>query len=236
MIVAPAAGSERSTLPGITRTGTPLVLIDRMLDVDCDQVGPENVTSARMLTEHLLDLGHRRIAVVRGIPGISSTTERFDGYVAALEGRGIGLDPSLVVEGESSTDVAEREVRALLASPNRPTALVSMNNAMTIGTLKAVRSLGLSIPRDVAFVCYDDFEWSDLFEPKLTAQGRTSRPSVPLPPNCCCDAFARRTGRRSASGCRRCSTTAVPADAAERSQTRAKRSPTPILPSVITSR
>jgi LacI family transcriptional regulator len=172
MIVAPAAGSERSTLPGITRTGTPLVLIDRTLDVDCDQVGPENVTSARMLTEHLLDLGHRRIAVVRGIPGISSTTERFDGYVAALAGQGIGLDPSLVVEGESSTDVAEREVRALLASPKRPTALVSMNNAMTIGTLKAVRSLGLSIPRDVAFVCYDDFEWSDLFEPKLTAAGQ----------------------------------------------------------------
>ncbi|BBX67500.1 LacI family DNA-binding transcriptional regulator [Mycolicibacterium psychrotolerans] len=172
MIVAPAAGSERSTLPGIARTGTPLVLIDRMLDVDCDQVAPENTTSARMLTEHLLDLGHRRIAVVRGIPGISSTTERFDGYVAALTDRGIGVDAALVVEGESSTDVAEREVRALMASANRPTALVSMNNAMTIGTLKAVRSLGLSIPGDVAFVCYDDFEWSDLFDPKLTAAGQ----------------------------------------------------------------
>ena len=64
--------------------------------------------------------------------------------------------------------VAE-EVRALMAGPDRPTALVSMNNAMTIGTLKAVRSLGLSIPTDVAFACYDDFEWSDLFEPQLTA-------------------------------------------------------------------
>ncbi len=172
MIVAPAAGSEHSTLPGIARTGTPLVLIDRMLDVECDQVGPENVTSAQALTEHLLDLGHRRIAVVRGIPGISSTTERFDGYVAALAGRGIAPDPALIVEGRSSTDEAEHEVRALMASANRPTALVSMNNAMTIGTLKAVRSLGLSIPADVAFVCYDDFEWSDLFEPKLTAAGQ----------------------------------------------------------------
>ena len=56
-----------------------------------------------------------------------------------------------------------------MSGENRPTALVSLNNAMTIGTLKAVRSLGLSIPADVAFVCYDDFEWSDLFEPKLTA-------------------------------------------------------------------
>lgn len=172
MIVAPAAGSEHSTLPGIARTGTPLVLIDRMLDVDCDQVGPENAASAQMLTEHLLDRGHRRIAVVRGIPGISSTTERFDGYVAALASRGIALDPTLVLEGRSSTDDAEREVRALMASANRPTALVSMNNAMTIGTLKAVQHLGLSIPDDVAFVCYDDFEWSDLFSPRLTAAGQ----------------------------------------------------------------
>ncbi|KUI22269.1 LacI family DNA-binding transcriptional regulator [Mycobacterium sp. GA-2829] len=169
MIVAPAAGSERITLPEIIGTGTPLVLIDRGVDVGSDQVGAENFSSARLLTEHLLDLGHRRIAVVRGLAGISSTTERFEGYATALTDRGIAVDSALVLDGESSTDVAEREVRALMAGENRPTALVSLNNAMTIGTLKAVRSLGLSIPTDLAFVCYDDFEWSDLFEPKLTA-------------------------------------------------------------------
>lgn len=169
MIVAPSAGSERITIPEITRTRTPLVLIDRGLDVECDQVGPENFSSARTLTEHLLDVGHRRIAVVRGLAGISSTTERFDGYATALTERGIAVDPDLILDGDSNTDVAEREVHALMSGDGRPTALVSLNNAMTIGTLKAVRSLGLSIPTDVAFVCYDDFEWSDLFEPKLTA-------------------------------------------------------------------
>jgi LacI family transcriptional regulator len=169
MIVAPAAGSERVTLPEITRTGTPLVLIDRSVDVGSDQVGPENFSSARSLTEHLLDLGHRRIAVVRGLAGISSTTERFDGYSTALADRGIAVDAALVLDGDSNTDVAEREVHSLMSGENRPTALVSLNNSMTIGTLKAVRRRGLSIPADVAFVCYDDFEWSDLFEPKLTA-------------------------------------------------------------------
>ncbi|MCV7132384.1 LacI family DNA-binding transcriptional regulator [Mycobacterium hodleri] len=169
MIVAPAAGSERVTLPTIAKTKTPLVLIDRGVDVGSDQVGPENVESARSLTEHLLDLGHRRIGVVRGLAGISSTTERFDGYSAALAARGLAVDPALVLDGASSTDVAEREVYALLSGADRPTALVSLNNSMTIGSLKAVRRLGLSIPADVAFVCYDDFEWSDLFEPRLTA-------------------------------------------------------------------
>ncbi|WP_242456100.1 LacI family DNA-binding transcriptional regulator [Mycolicibacterium sp. P1-18] len=169
LIVAPAAGSERVTLPTIARTRTPLVLIDRGVDVGSDQVGPENVDSARSLTEHLLDLGHRRIGVLRGLAGISSTTERFDGYAAALASRGVAVDPALVLEGGSNTDVAERAVSTLMSGPDRPTALVSLNNSMTIGALKAVRRLGLSIPADVAFVCYDDFEWSDLFEPRLTA-------------------------------------------------------------------
>lgn len=169
MIVAPAAGSERVTLPEITRTATPLVLIDRGVDVGCDRVVPENFASAKGLTEHLLELGHRRIGVVRGLAGITSTIERFDGYCAALADRGIAVDPALVADGESNTDVAEREVASLMSRTDRPTALVSLNNAMTIGTLKAVRALGLSIPGDVAFSCYDDFEWSDLFEPRLTA-------------------------------------------------------------------
>jgi len=169
MIVAPAAGSERASLPEIARAGTPLVLIDRGADIESDQVGPENESSAKALTDHLLDIGHTRVGVVRGLAGISSTTERFDGYVAALSDRGIDLDASLIVDGESNTEAAERGVYALMSGADRPTALVSMNNAMTIGTLKAIRRLGLSIPGDVAFVCYDDFEWSDLFEPKLTA-------------------------------------------------------------------
>ncbi|WP_242640294.1 MULTISPECIES: LacI family DNA-binding transcriptional regulator [Rhodococcus] len=169
MILAPAAGSESTTIPEIVRSGTPLVLIDRMLDLPCDQVGPENDASAYELTAHLLDAGHRRIAIVRGIEGISSTNERFDGYARALADRGVDLDPGLILDGRSNVEVAEMHVRALMSSSNRPSALVSMNNSMTIGSLKAVRALGLSIPQDLAFVCYDDFEWSDLFEPRLTA-------------------------------------------------------------------
>jgi len=169
MIVAPAADSERVTLPAIHGTGTPLVLIDRGVDLGCDQVGPENFSSAQSLTEHLLARGHRRVGVVRGLTGISSTNERFAGYAAALTDRGIAVDSALVLDGASNTDVAEREVHALMSRTDRPTALVSLNNAMTIGSLKALRGLGLAIPSDVAFVCYDDFEWSDLFDPKLTA-------------------------------------------------------------------
>ncbi|WP_338892000.1 LacI family DNA-binding transcriptional regulator [Rhodococcus sovatensis] len=175
LILAPAAGSERVTIPNILASNTPLVLLDRALDIDCDYVGTENYTSAYDLTAHLLDRGHSRVAVVRGLVGISSTTERFDGYAAALADRGIALDPVLVLEGNSSVEAAETEVRRLMAGPDRPTALVSMNNSMTIGSLKAARSLSLSIPEDLAFACYDDFEWSELFEPRLTASAQDVR-------------------------------------------------------------
>jgi len=172
IIVAPSADAERDTIPTIQANGTPFVLIDRGVEIPCDQVAPENVESAARLTDHLLDLGHRRIAVVRGLAGITSSTERADGFLRAMADRGVDVDPRYVLDGHSRVDAAEHAVREVLSAPDRPTAIVSLNNSMTIGTVKATRALGLDIPSDVALVSYDDFEWSDLFEPRLTAAGQ----------------------------------------------------------------
>lgn len=172
IIVAPSADAERKTIPTIQANGTPFVLIDRGVEIPCDQVAPENVESAARLTDHLLDLGHRRIAVVRGLAGITSSTERVDGFFRAMADRGVEVDPRYVLDGHSRVDDAEHAVRAVLSAPDRPTAIVSLNNSMTIGTVKTARALGLDIPSDVALVSYDDFEWSDLFEPRLTAAGQ----------------------------------------------------------------
>lgn len=169
IIVAPAVGSETITIPLILATGTPLVLIDRNADADCDQVTPENVDSAYTLTKHLIELGHERIAVVTGLPGLASTQERYAGYAKALAEHGIELDNQLVLNGGSKKEIAQEVVARLFSQARHPSALVVMNNAMTIGALKALQSLSLRIPTDVAFVSYDDFEWSGLFEPKLTA-------------------------------------------------------------------
>lgn len=172
IIVAPSADAERKSIPTIQANGTPFVLIDRGVEIPCDQVAPENVESAARLTEHLLDLGHRRIAVVRGLAGITSSTERVDGFFRAMADRGLAIDPRHVLDGHSRVDDAEHAVSEVLSAPDRPTAIVSLNNSMTIGTVKAARALGLNIPSDVALVSYDDFEWSDLFEPRLTAAGQ----------------------------------------------------------------
>lgn len=172
LILAPAAGAEHGSLPLVLRSTTPLVLIDRYADVECDQIAPENVEPARRLTEHLADLGHRRVAVVAGLGGLHSTVERLSGWTAAVEARGLDRDPALVVHGASNQVGAHDGVLQLFSRPDRPSAVVVLNNAMTIGTLRALRELGLVVPDDVALVCYDDFEWADLFSPRLTAMAQ----------------------------------------------------------------
>lgn len=169
LLLAPTRDSRTTTIPRIAETGTPLVLIDRFLDVDCDQVASEGFRPAYEITEHLVELGHRRIAVLTGVGSASSTQERLDGFTAALEAHGIELDPRLVADGASNTDVAHQALLRVLDLDERPTALVTLNNSMTIGAMRAVRDRGVRVPDDLALVCFDDFEWADLFQPRLTA-------------------------------------------------------------------
>jgi LacI family transcriptional regulator len=169
VLLAPSARAVDSALPFLRSAGMPTVLLDRFADVELDQVAPENEDATASLVDHLADLGHSRVAMVTGLPGLHSTIERLAGYRRVVRERGLDDDPSLVLAGDSEVTTAERAVLGAFASPDPPSAVVIGNNAMTIGVLKALRTLGLRIPGDVAVVCYDDFEWADLFEPRLTA-------------------------------------------------------------------
>ncbi|MCQ9165218.1 LacI family DNA-binding transcriptional regulator [Arthrobacter sp. STN4] len=169
MIIAPAPHSETANLPRVLNDGTPVVLIDRHADVECDQIAPDNVEPTRLISSHLVELGHSYIAAVTGLPAIQSTEERIQGFEAAIAQGGPGVK-STMVRGNSKAKEAYRAVRRLFSgTSHRPTALVVLNNAMTIGSMQALKDLGLRVPGDVALTCYDDFEWADVFEPQLTA-------------------------------------------------------------------
>jgi LacI family transcriptional regulator len=148
---------------------TPLVLVDRFAPAECDQVASEGVEPMRALTTHLAVNGHRRIAVVAGLTGIGTSVERLQGYRDAVAALGLDTDPALVVHGESDLERTRAGVSALFSRPDRPTALVTTNNVMTLGSMRAFVDLGLRVPDDVALACFDDFEWTDLFTPRLTA-------------------------------------------------------------------
>lgn len=180
MIVAPSA-DPRELLAYLGRHQVPTVFLDRVVDTPADgaprfdQVCADSAAPMAQLVAHLADLGHRRIALVAGLPGLSTTSERITGYRHGLAAAGLPYDDGLVVHGDSESAAAERATVALLSLATPPTALVTANNAMTIGSLRALRDHGLSVPDDIALGCFDDFAWADLFSPRLTAIAQPSR-------------------------------------------------------------
>ncbi|MFJ9149167.1 LacI family DNA-binding transcriptional regulator [Streptomyces sp. NPDC102270] len=181
MIVAPSA-DPRELVSYLGRHQVPTVFLDRVIDdvggsgpQRFDQVCAENTEPMAGLVTHLAGLGHRRIGLVAGLPGLSTTAERIAGYRQGLTAAHLPHDDHLVVHGDSEAAGAERATAALLALAEPPTALVTANNAMTIGTLRALREHGVSVPDDLALCCFDDFAWADLFSPRLTAIAQPSR-------------------------------------------------------------
>jgi LacI family transcriptional regulator len=174
LLLAPSPNAQKFALPFLRSQSIPVVLFDRFLPVDFDQVGTENAEPSAQLVEHLIELGHKRIGFVAGLEGLSTTTERVKGYRDALSRNGLPIDNELIVYGESLHEPARAAVHRLLGIENAPTALVASNNSMTIGVLHALRERGMKVPQDIALVAFDDFEWSDLFQPRLTVIAQPS--------------------------------------------------------------
>jgi len=146
----------------------PVVLIDRLMKENVDQIGSENLEPTAELVDHLVSIGHRRIAMISGRPGLSTTEERVAGYRLGLKRNRIRANTDYLISGDSRDDAAQQAFLKLLALPKPPSALVVGNNRMTIGVMRGAREVGMKIPDDIALVAFDDFEWADLFHPRLT--------------------------------------------------------------------
>jgi LacI family transcriptional regulator len=170
IIMAPGPSDDHAAITRIRRERTPLVLIDRAVPgVNCDQVTVDNEDSAYKLTRHLLSHGYRELAVVLGKPGIWPTDQRRAGFERALAESDLPREPQLFVMGEADEQITEEAILQLYESGRSPEAIVTLNNAMTLGTMRALRHLDLEVPDDVALGSFDDFSWADLFQPRLTA-------------------------------------------------------------------
>ena len=169
LIVAVTAGSHEY-LHAWPAQHLPLVSIDRSLfALGIDSVLVDNVAGACKAVEHLITLGHRRIGVVTGIPGITTTEERLTGYKQALEAHGIPFDPTLVAVADSRVEGGKFGTLQLLTQGTaHPTAFFVMNGLMVIGALQAITKVGLRCPQDIALVGFDDFEWAAVMHPRLT--------------------------------------------------------------------
>ena len=157
LILAPVGGNVE-LLQKLAEGDFPLVMVDRFLaDVSADSVVVNNRTAAFELTNHLIRLGHRRIAVVMADLAATSIDDRVDGYRDALENAGIALDPGLFVCSNSDINSAQRAGARLLESEAAPSAVFCTNNFMTLGMIRALNQLDILCPDEIAIVGFDDF-------------------------------------------------------------------------------
>jgi len=178
LLIAPAGNGSRPMLDLLVQRGTPFVLLDRAIDgVPSDVVIGDSIGGARKLTEHLISLGHRRIALVSGDPEVPTARDRRRGYIGALREHGIEPRPELIIDGVYRRDSGTRAAWHLLALPDdqRPTAIFAANNFLAVGVIEALRTAQVVIPRDIAVVCFDDIEMAAALDPFLTVMAQPAR-------------------------------------------------------------
>ncbi|MFJ8955108.1 LacI family DNA-binding transcriptional regulator [Streptomyces sp. NPDC102381] len=166
VLIAPVL--EAGTVREIQDGALPVVVVDpRRLDVELPRVVVDNYEGVRTGTQHLLDLGHRRIAYIRGEDDHESTERRYRGYADAMSLAGMAPDPALVVSSSFSVTGGLHAATELLTT-QRPTAIVTGADPIAVGALDAARALDLRVPEDVSIVGFDDLPEAAHSAPPLT--------------------------------------------------------------------
>jgi DNA-binding LacI/PurR family transcriptional regulator len=169
LIAAPAHENDQKII-SMVKNGMPVVCVDRGLkDVDVDLVTVENQNGAYSAVDYLAKKGYKRIAYISGLAHLPSSQQREAGYLKALTDNGLSIDRSIIKYGDSRHDSSLKLCQELIAMENRPDALFTGNNLITLGALETIHMNGLNIPNDIAIVGFDDMNWSNSLNPPLSA-------------------------------------------------------------------
>lgn len=176
LIMAPL--SENDQIPNLLgEHGIPLVFVDRETSTgpDVDRVLVDNAAGIRQAVDHLVDLGHTRIATISGRLDSTPGRMRHEAFLAALAEHGIAAEDGLVRYGDFREESGREQMTALWRHAAPPTAVVIANNLMTAGALVALGDLGVRVPDELSVVGFDDLPLATLLDPPLTV---VSRPDV----------------------------------------------------------
>ena len=169
MILDPV-GTTPEYVQRISKTiNVPTVLIDRRLEkLPFDAVLLNNYRAGRSIADYLVRSGHRQIAILIGGLDYSTSVERFQGYLDVLAENGIERREEFILQGMFDIEPAFSETMKMLSRGHRPTAIMCINNQMTIGAMKALRHQGFRCPEDISIAGIDDLPTADVFSPTLT--------------------------------------------------------------------
>jgi len=156
--------------------GMPIVLYDRVaLPEHFSTVTTDDAASACMATHYLIQHGNRRIAFLGGSNSLNIVRERKHGYIQALHESGIKVVPELVMCHEMEYNSGLIDTLALLELPERPDAILAVNDTLTFAAMEVIKSKGIKIPDDIAIIGYSDEEHAKYMVPKLTAVRHNTR-------------------------------------------------------------
>ncbi len=142
-----------------------------------DCVLGDEIVGGRSATEHLLNMGHQRIAIIAGPPDVQSGRERMQGYWLAMQAAGLPIRDELTLPVALTPQAGAQAVQALLALPagRRPTALLVANHEASYGALPAIREERTTIPADLSVICYEDSQLARWWHPAITVIDNNAR-------------------------------------------------------------
>ncbi len=163
----------------LAHTRIPVILFQRHLPSwNRDALVTEDSVGSRVVMDHLLGLGHRRIALINGQTYPSHASRlREVGFRDSLRAAGLPVDEALIRDGNYSFEGAYEASRSLLKLPHPPTAFFSISDRMALGCLAAIQDAGLRVPQDVSLVGYDNLELLNYVRPRLTTVDHDGRES-----------------------------------------------------------
>ncbi|MBX3578829.1 MAG: LacI family DNA-binding transcriptional regulator [Rhizobiaceae bacterium] len=169
VIMSPAIGTPAEDIAMAEANGLPAVLIAReVAGADVPVFRGDDAYGIGLATNHLISLGHRRIAMIGGTDQTSTGRDRFQGYVAAMEKAGLPVDPGLRLPGPRTKQAGFEASSQFLALKDKPTAAVCWNDLVAIGLMNGIARAGLVPGVDISVTGYDDLEEAAIATPALT--------------------------------------------------------------------
>jgi LacI family transcriptional regulator len=163
------ATTDAATAQSLLQHRIPTVAVDReVVEVELDCVVADNFGGSKAATEHLVTLGHRRIACIVRSAALSNVRERLRGYQAALAEAALEPNPSYLRLGGAGYDEGRRAMEQLLGLEPPPTAVLAFPDIVAVGAIRAILDAGLRVPGDVSVVGFDDIPPSGFMHPALT--------------------------------------------------------------------
>ena len=168
-LIAMAPDGDTAAAIGQMTVQCPVVLMTPRFNVQtCDTISIADFQGASEMVEHLLRIGYRSIAMIKGPAGNIDAEERLRGYRTALTNAGVEPSPALEFQGDFTESSGYRCGSRILRCKPRPTAVFASNDYMAVGLISAIRNAGLRVPQDIAVTGFDDIALAQYLNPPLT--------------------------------------------------------------------